>query len=201
MAQLSVKAVVAHFAQGGADTMNFSQLPTLARGWHLTSHLYLSQLSVTVQVHPPRRFCAKVSVSLAQLLIWKHYRCSFFHFSKPWKSLMWILRLALGYCPGVFCFRRVKDWRPVQGVFLWFMNLCLTCFTFEAQLLKKGLLVPARQAVTFFKTNLLSVFPSWESRKRQNRIIVVTSETISRSLTQTHSPPLEVSVLVLRSFV
>lgn len=30
--QLSVKAVVAHFAQVGGDTMNFNQLPTLVAG-------------------------------------------------------------------------------------------------------------------------------------------------------------------------
>lgn len=51
-----------------------------------------------------------------------------FHFAKRCKSSeFWDSKLPR----GIFCFRPANVWRPVRGVPLWFMNLCLTCYTFE----------------------------------------------------------------------
>lgn len=83
-------------------------------------------------------------------------------------------------CPGVFCFKPAKKPPDVQSrAFpLWFMNLCLTCFTFEDP---SELTCPAKACRYLLdgstQDNLLSVLFSWNGKKRDGTDFRVTGLT------------------------
>lgn len=66
-------------------------------------------------------------------------------------------------CPQVFFLGPVKAWRSVLGVSLWWMNLCLTCYTFEdpyeLSSSVKACCHMLSHFVTVFKDNFLWVLP------------------------------------------
>ena len=105
---------------------------------HMAVHLYVGQLSLTIQVHSQKYFFTKeVCPNILHLKDLSEFP---FHFAKTCK---WILSLQIA--PGVFC---CKGLASISGSFPlineFVPDMLYLWRAFWPQLLSKGLLVPAR---------------------------------------------------------